>query len=476
MLELNLYRKNKVNLEDYDYQTDIKNRVMMARFTETDVTVLEEILYSPIKFPIKRLLEDLELSEEEGMASISKLSETGLFRIKGDQIEVSKEMRKYFEAQMQKFDEDFQPGMEFLQSLLKKVPIHVLPIWYPIPRTSNNIFDSLVEKYLLTPQTFQRYLTELHFTDETMMRIIDDVFESPNLEIESSVIMEKYDLSQEAFEELMLHLEFNFVCCLVYRKSKGKCLEIVTPFYEWKQYLTFIKDSSSKTITEEVVPLRTDELAFAKDLSALLTMLNEAPLSLRLQDERWIFEKTELPKITEELSPIDVSREDCPSYLSTLIHKLLFLKLARVENSKLIGSEEGVSDYLSMPIEKRSLNTYKHTIIHYPYNEFPQYISTERNIHEIEKTLGRAIGRDWIYFDEFLAGLIVSISDDSKVTLKKKGRTWQYTLPSYTDDEKRFIEMIIMDWLFEAGLVMRGVVNQRRCFKVTTLGESLFSS
>lgn len=476
MLELNLYRKNKVNLEDYDYQTDIKNRVMMARFTEVDVAVLEEILYSPIKFPIKRLLDDLELSSEEGMASIDKLSETGLFQIKDDQIEVSKEMRKYFEAQMQKFDEDFQPGMEFLQSLLKKVPIHVLPIWYPIPRTSNNIFDSLVEKYLLTPQTFRRYLTELNFADETATKIINDVFESENFEVEARVLMDKYELTQEAFEEIMLHLEFNFVCSLIYRKSKGKCLEIVTPFYEWKEYLIFIKNSALKTITEEVDPLRKDELAFAKDLSAILSMLNKEPLNLRLQDERWIFDKTELSKLTHKLDAIDTTRDDCTSYFSTLIHKLLFLKLARVENSKLIGSEDGVFDYLSMPIEKRSLNTYKHTIIHYPYNEFPQYISSERNIHEIEKSLKRAIGRGWVYFDEFLAGLIVSISDDSKVTLKKKGRSWQYTLPSYTNDEKRFIEMIIMDWLFEAGLVMRATVNKRRCFKVTTLGESLFSS
>lgn len=476
MLELNLYRKNKVNLEDYDSQTDIKNRIMMSRFTETDVTVLEEILYSPIKIAIKDLLEDLELTEAEGMASIDKLSESGLFKIKDDYLEVSKEMRKYFEGQIQKFEDDFQPGMEFLQSLLKKVPIHVLPIWYPIPRTSNNIFDSLVEKYLLTPQTFNRYLTELQLPDENMMGVIKDVFEAPGYELKAEVLMQKYNLSQEAFEELMLHLEFNFVCCLVYRKVDGKCIEIVTPFHEWKEYLNFKEEATPKTIQGEISMLRHDDFAFAKDLSNILTLLNTAPLTLRLEDERWSFDKSELVKVTNELENFDNTHPECKNYFSTLIHKLLFLKLAKVENSQLIGSQDGVSDYLSMPIDRRALNTYKHTLINYPYNEFAQSLATERNIHEIEKSLSRVIGNGFVYFDEFLKGLIVSISDDSKVTLKKKGRNWQYTLPSYTSEETRFIEMIIMDWLFEAGIVMRGIHNKRACFKVTTLGASLFGS
>ena len=44
--------------------------------------------------------------------------------------------------------------MEFIQLLLRKVPIDILPTWYPIPRTSNSIFDSLIEKYMKTPSNF----------------------------------------------------------------------------------------------------------------------------------------------------------------------------------------------------------------------------------------------------------------------------------------------------------------------------------
>ena len=32
MLEANPYRKNKINLQDYDFEKDIKNRVLMSHF------------------------------------------------------------------------------------------------------------------------------------------------------------------------------------------------------------------------------------------------------------------------------------------------------------------------------------------------------------------------------------------------------------------------------------------------------------
>ena len=70
----------------------------------------------------------------------------------------------------------FQPDMEFLQGLLKKVPIHCLPAWHAVPRTSNNIFESLVEKYLLSPQIFQRYLSELHFSHPVAISLMNDLF------------------------------------------------------------------------------------------------------------------------------------------------------------------------------------------------------------------------------------------------------------------------------------------------------------
>ena len=46
MKETNQHRKNKVNLEDYNYKQDIKNRLMMLEFSPIDIDVLEEIICS----------------------------------------------------------------------------------------------------------------------------------------------------------------------------------------------------------------------------------------------------------------------------------------------------------------------------------------------------------------------------------------------------------------------------------------------
>jgi len=63
MLELNPFRKNKINLEDYEYQKDIQNRLLMANLTEQDRLVLEEILYGHPKLSISQLAQDLILDE-----------------------------------------------------------------------------------------------------------------------------------------------------------------------------------------------------------------------------------------------------------------------------------------------------------------------------------------------------------------------------------------------------------------------------
>ena len=207
LMELSPVRKNKITLCDYDYQKDIENRLLMSQFTSTDLEVLEEILYSSLSTPIKKLAISLEIEEQKVVASLEKLSKTGLLSYDAETVFTDKDMRKYFEAQIQKFDEDFVPGMDFLQSLLRKVPIHILPTWYSIPRTSNNIFDSIIEKYLFTPQIYQRYILELTFPDPVLQGIIDDVYSSKDLEVSGAQLIEKYGLTKEQFEEHMLHIK-----------------------------------------------------------------------------------------------------------------------------------------------------------------------------------------------------------------------------------------------------------------------------
>ena len=46
LLEASSIRKNKISLTDYNYQKDIQNRLLLAKFSLSDLKVLEEILYS----------------------------------------------------------------------------------------------------------------------------------------------------------------------------------------------------------------------------------------------------------------------------------------------------------------------------------------------------------------------------------------------------------------------------------------------
>ena len=158
MLELSPARKNKINLADYNWQQDVENRILMSDFSALDVEVLEEILFNPLKISFRKLLRSLSCEEGDLAQSLQKFSQAGLVSIQDDTIAVDKEKRRVFEFQITRFNPAFKPDMEFIQGLLKKIPIQLLPTWYAIPRSSNNIFESIVEKYLLTPHIYQRYL------------------------------------------------------------------------------------------------------------------------------------------------------------------------------------------------------------------------------------------------------------------------------------------------------------------------------
>lgn len=480
MAETNLFRKNKINLEDYDYQKDIQNRVLLSHFNAEDLEVLEEIVYSPQKIPISRLVSQLDKNLDELLGILNRLSKTELFEIDEDTVVVDKEMRKYFETHIQKFEDDFIPGMEFLQALLKKVPIHVLPNWYPIPRTSNNIFNSLIEKYLQTPQTFQRYLQELNLGDPILNGIVADLFSAPDHKVYSSEVRKKYDLSEEAFEEHLLYLEFNFVCCLVYEKREEEWVEVITLFKEWRDYLSFMEESQPKEISnlDAILRTRPHDFSFAEDMSTLLALSMTKPLFVRLdENERWTFEKASANHVAKQCKGFDLKTEEgnafFTDYTSKLIHKLLFLRLASVEGNQLIALQDA-EEWLALPIEKRALNTYKATVTSYPFSEFPKEICTERNIHEIEKSISRIIGSGWVLFDDFLKGIIAPISEGSKMALTKTGRYWKYALPDYSEEELSLIRLVIYQWLFEGGIVATGAFQGKECLRITPLGQSMF--
>ncbi len=472
MLDVSVQRKNKVCLDDYDYKQDIENRLLMAQFTSTDLNVLEEILYSSINIPIRKLSKSLSLEEKEILPVLQVLSKTGLFTFEGDSIVVDKDVRKYFESQILKFDPDFKPGMDFLQNLLKKAPIHILPIWYSIPRTSNNIFDSIVEKYLLTPQIFNRYLMELNAGDALFTGILKEVYQAPDFKVYGKDLIEKFSLTREQFEKALLTLEFNLVCCLGYTKIDDEWKEVVTPFYEWKEYLTFLRNTEATSIvnTSTIERFRPLDFSFIEDLHAILSMAKKQPLALNPDKTP---QESLLPTIAAQLTGFKENAPAILPYLNKLISKLRLLKLAEVVDGRLYVLDSA-NDWLSMKPEARGMFLYRHPLNQIDSNTVPIELCTERAIREAEKSVIRVLNSGWVYFDDFMQGVIAPLSAESSILLKHLGKTWKYVLPKYTEDELSLIKIIVLDWLFQIGITSVGIHEGKDCFCVTPFGQSIF--
>lgn len=461
-------KKNKIFLADYDYKSDLEHRLLMSQFTTLDLLILEGILYSSLKISVGKLAKTLEVEEAQILPILEKFSKGNLLTFKEGEISVDKEMRKYYEAEMVKFDEEFTPGMEFLQSLLKKVPIQVLPTWYSIPRSSNNIFDSLVEKYLLTPQIFHRYLSDLQQTDPVISGMIETVYTSPDFKAFGTDLIEKHHLSREKFEELMLYLEFHFVCCLSYEKVGDEWKEIVTPFQEWRDYLRFLAHTEVTPIPnpEKVAQKQASGFSFIEQMASLLSLLKKTPLPCT---DSGLLSSEQMDTLAKQDNKIQKSE------IPQLISKLCLLKMAGVVDHQLYALE-GASDWLAMNLEHRALFIHRHPLNRLSVEVIPSELCTEKNIREVEKSLSRALNKGWVYFDDFFKGLTVPLGEQPTIMLKKQGKSWKYVLPEYTEEERLFIQETIFSWLPEVGMISTGVHQGRNCFYVTPFGESIFQT
>lgn len=441
MLETSSTKKNKVNLTDYNCQQDIDNRSLLSDLSFFEHDVLQEIFFSPLKFSLKKITRSLGCEENEINPILIKLSKSGLLSIQDDTIVVDKEMRKFFEFHMKRFEPDFKPDMEFLQGILRKVPIHVLPLWYAIPRTSNNIFESIVEKYLFTPQSFQRYLSELTFTNPIAPRVIQDVFANPDCRISSSDIITKYNLTRQEFEEILLILEFSFVACVTYTKGEDIWLEWVTPFHEWHEYIQFFKKTVIPTIPskKEIIPDQKNEFSFVENMTELLQQIQKSPI----------------PLSQDKLS-------------QNVVKKILLLQLATSQDDRLYITETS-NDFLGLSPEKKA-----HYIHRHPLNQIQHPLASEKNIRETEKSIKRVLKHGWVFFDDFIKGSVICLYEGNSVCLQRAGKIWKYTLPTYTDSEILFIKLVICEWLVEVGIVSTGTCEGRDCFTITSFGRFCF--
>ena len=462
MLDNTIFRKNKIELFEYDYSKDIENRILMAQFSQLDLEILEEILYSSLNVPISLLGKNLDLPISDLFPILKKLSQTKLFFIVSDHIVVEKEMRKYYEFQILKFEEEFKPGMEYLQGLLRKVPIHVLPNWYSIPRTSNNIFESIVEKYLLTPQVFQRYLLSLLYSDPIQEKIMQDVYHSSGYEIDAAYIIEKFDLTKEEFDKHMLFLEFSFACCTKYKREGNHFKEVITLFHEWREYLNHISRTEIDRIIDEekIVRKKSRDFAFIEEMSTILELAKKKPLSKQ---------KNPFDPIVKKQN--EFSEKD----YGILMNKLCDLELAQIKNDKLVCLENA-NEWLQLKINDRAIYIYRSPLNSFPFDSFPRELQNERSLREAEKSICRVIHSGWVFLDDFLQGIYTALHEDQSIQLKRIGKTWKYELPQYSQPELLFFKTVITQWFFQLGITALGKKQGRECFCITPFGQDLFGN
>lgn len=473
-------KKNKVILSDYPYLRDIENRILMSHFSVFEIHVLQEILSASLQIPIHTLVKSLEIKTEDLLPALENLKRTCLFQIQGNVIIVDKEMRKYYDSQIVKFDEEFETGVEFLKGLLRKVPIDVLPTWYALPRTTNDIFHSLIEKHLLTPKIYQRYLIELNFEDPILTGIMQDVFSSAEMRVPSKELREKYSLSREQFEEYMLLLEYNFVCCLRYTQIGDSWNEVVTPFHEWREYLLFLQKSIPNTLPDQNVQSNAPvPFGFLNDLEALIISLQKQTVAIELEEARpSLFQAQSHPAFSIAVQNLPASYQQKRNlrpetlYMQQLIDKLFTHKLAQVEEGKVVLLK-AASQWLAQSREDQALQLYRQPTQQFYQYGVPANLCNDKNIREIEKSLQKLGQIGWVKFDEFFKGLLIPIGQTTEVTLKKVGRQWKYVLPQYSDDEKLLVKATIFERLWEMGMVEIGTFESTDSFRMTSLGQKV---
>ncbi len=461
-------RKNKVVLADYAYRRDIENRVLIANLSVFDVDVLNELLSSSLSFPIADIIQTLEASHTDVVNSLNKFIPSKLLQHDGHTIRVDKDMRKYYEFQIEKFDEDFTPDLEYIFRGLKRIPIQVLPNWYSIPRSTDDIFDSIVEKYLLTPKIYLRHLSELNFEDPIPHQIMDDVFAAEDFKVRSKTLRDKYDLSREQFEEYMLLLEYNFVCYLGYTKIGDQWKEVVTPIHEWREYLRFQRDTVPQTIPEDKVKRfhKGDHYAFTSDLTDLLQVITQQPL--RVDGSSSLGYSLSSEALT--LWAPALATEEVAGYCRRLVSRLLQIHLVEVRDGKLIPTVQAKEWFKKAPADQ-AMVLYRLPVHSEDYPSIKSSLFTEKNLREVEKAVKRVLKSGWVAFDDFVRGMSEPLGDSEPISLRQKGKRWSFVLPTYSAEEQVFVKEMIFQRLFQVGIVTAGTYDGQPCFTVTSFGR-----
>lgn len=440
------HKKNKIDLLDYPFQRELDSRLLLANLNEFEINLLREILNNSLSFQINSFATQLGTALPHVISFFEKIKPLNLLKVNKDLVTVDKEARKYYEQLLVKFDEDFEAGFDTLFTQLSRIPTTALISWYGISRNSDDLFQTILDKFLATPKVFQRYLQDVQFDEPRLKEVITMVFSAPDFIVPSQMIMQRFNLSHRDFHQWMLLLEFNLICTLKYRKTAEGWEEVAAPYFEWHEYLRFQRDTTPKVIknTKEIERDHTEDFGFVQDMSKMLTYLNSKPIPVEEAAQKYFSKGKEATKLFVEKSE---------EYLSRIIQALVLHGLAVVDKLHLFPTENGLAWLLK--------------------NDQDKALTLSRHPIQVERDLKRVNNAGWVYVDDFLKGFTGSLGFKENAALKRKGKKWKYCLPSYTQEEMTLIEKTLCERLFEAGIVATGIHNGKACFCVTPFGKMI---
>lgn len=429
MMNIQTLRKNKIILSDYNYRRDIETRLLLANININHLEVLKEILDGSLKTSLAHLSEHLDFPKSELITLLDDIAVTKLFVRDQDTISVDKEIRKYLETQIMKFDPNYELGMDYLLTLVSRVPANAIHNWYALPRTSDHLFLSIIEKHFQTPLVYLRYLQELSIDFPGAMNIYKDLMNSPKLKLKVRDVLAKYNMSHEDFQECMLHLEFNLVGCLGYERINESWEEVIVPFYEWQEHQEFLAHTTPKSIMpiNEIEREYEDDFGFIKEINRYL-------ISKELPSENFL-EIMTLLNLVER---------------NSVIHTITPLS----------------AEWLQLPLQEQAATLYRRLLLNSSHGHFDDH-----DLRQVQKGLKGIAKLGWVYFDDFLKYFIQPLGQIESITLKNRGKRWRYNRPLYNAVEVEFINHCIFKILSKIGIVATGTHQEKQCFCVTPFGR-----
>ncbi|GAB4228606.1 MAG: hypothetical protein Tsb0021_06120 [Chlamydiales bacterium] len=429
-------KKNKVCLEDYDYQRDTKCFKLLSNLLPFELEVLQEILFSSLRFPISSLAKKVGVDEEELTESLDLFRDAELLENDGVSISVDKERRKYFEVQIERFEPDFSPDVGFITQQLSALPIHVLPEWFAISRSSDHIISSIIERYLGSPKRYENHLLEVGYEHPMIQHVIDEIHQSPSLEISAKKIKENFDLDDDQFAVLSLLLEYNLVAFSVFKLEDDDFIHLFVPYKEWKEFQMKKFACRYCSVPHSIDPPKSEPF--------------EHLICLNHKLKTWE---------NQELSNLE-----CQILLSSKMIK---------ENNGIMERTQKLKDWLQQSHEDQAFTLYRSLPLHFLSAQ--KINSSERALRLVEKALKRIEVREWVPLNAFIKSM-VEISDSHKtVELVRRGGSWHYHIPEIHEETKQFIKSLVLEYFVILGMTETTQTENELHFCLTNFGKKLLN-